>query len=239
MHRCFVDYKIGTSKDIIVNGDEAKHISRVLRLEEGDKLEVCDGSGYIYPATIILVDKNSIKLSLQDGVLDKSEPKTKVYLFSGLTKGAKMELVIQKSVELGVSVVIPVETEYAVAKEAKIERWQRIAFEAVKQCKRPKVPEIYDAMSFDEAVNLMKTLDVSICAYEKEEIKSTEQVLNGKKPQTIGIFIGPEGGFSKKEIQKLSESGVEIVSLGKRILRTETASIVLLTIVMHISGELS
>lgn len=239
MHRCFVDYRIDTNKDIIVDGDEAKHISKVLRMNEGDKLEVCDGSGYTYPATIISVDKNKLRLSLEDGVYDNSEPKTKVYLFSGLTKGTKMELVIQKGVELGVSAVIPVETEYAVAKEGKTERWQRIAFEAAKQCKRPKVPEIYDVLSFNQALDLMKTLDINICAYEKEDKQSVEQVLGEKNPETIGIFIGPEGGFSEKEITALSESGVEIVTLGKRILRTETASIVLLTIVMHISGELS
>ncbi len=239
MHRCFVDYEIRTNREIIVDGDEAKHISRVLRLSEGDKLEVCDGSGYTYPATILSVEKNKLKLGLEDGILDSSEPKTKVYLFSGLTKGTKMELVIQKGVELGVSAVIPVETEYAVAKEGKTERWQRIAFEAAKQCKRPKVPKIYDVLSFNDAIDLMKILDINICAYEKEDKQSVKQVLDGKKPETIGIFIGPEGGFSEKEIVALSENGVKIVSLGKRILRTETASIVLLTIVMHISGELS
>lgn len=239
MHRCFVDCKIGTSREIIVDGNEAKHIAKVLRLSEGDKLEVCDGSGYTYPAIILSVEKNKLKLGLEDGILDDSEPKTKVYLFSGLTKGTKMELVIQKGVELGVSAVIPVETEYAVAKEGKTERWQRIAFEASKQCKRPKVPKIYDVLSFKEAIELMETLDISICAYEKEDKQSVQQVLDGKQVETIGIFIGPEGGFSEKEISALSKQGVKIVSLGKRILRTETASIVLLTIVMHISGELS
>lgn len=238
MHRCFVDYNIGTSNEILVTGDEAKHICRVLRLAEGDKLEVCDGSGLTYPAEVLSTTKSEVKLSLGQGTPDETEPKTKVYLFSGLTKGSKMDLVIQKAVELGASYVVPVETEFAVAKEGKAERWQRIAFEACKQCKRPTVPKVYDAMSFNEALKLMADLDLNICAYEKEDKQSIREVLKDTSVTSLGIFIGPEGGFSEREIAMLKENGVNIVSLGKRILRTETASIVTLTIVMHILGEL-
>lgn len=238
MHRCFVDYNVGTSKEILVTGDEAKHICRVLRLAEGDKLEVCDGSGLTYPAEVLSTTKSEVKLSLGQGITDETEPKTKVYLFSGLTKGSKMDLVIQKAVELGASYVVPVETEFAVAKEGKSERWQRIAFEACKQCKRPKVPKVYDSMSLDDALNLMSQLDLSICAYEREDKQGIKDVLKDTSVSTLGIFIGPEGGFSEREIIKLKENGVNIVSLGKRILRTETASIATLTIVMHILGEL-
>ena len=111
MHRCFVDNLIGDEKSISVSGDEAKHISRVMRLTVGDRVEVCDGSGMTYPAEITTVSKSEVTLSLEEGKMDESEPKTKVILFAGLSKGAKMELVIQKSVELGVHAVVPVATE--------------------------------------------------------------------------------------------------------------------------------
>lgn len=238
MHRCFVDYLINSSGEISVSGDEAKHMSKVLRLSQGDDIEVCDGSGLVYSGKISDITKNEVKVILAEGKLDDSEPNTKVYLFAGLSKGAKMELVIQKSVELGVTAVVPVQTEYAVAKEGKIDRWQRIAFEAAKQCKRPTVPKVYDVVSFDEAVKMMNELDVALCAYEKEDKVGITEVLQDTKCKNCGIFVGPEGGFSEKEISKLSDSKIPTVSLGKRILRTETAAIVFLAIVMHIFGEL-
>ena len=239
MHRCFVDFLIGSSKLIKVGGDEAKHISKVLRLDFGDKVEVCDGSGMIYPGTIFKSLKNEVEIELGEGRMDNSEPSKKVYLFAGLSKGAKMELVIQKSVELGVSAVIPVQTEFAVAKEGKTDRWQRIAFEAAKQCKRPTVPEIYDVLSFSEAVEKMKEIGVSLCAYEKEDKTGvTEALKKADVKESIAIFVGPEGGFSENEIDTLTDAGVSIVSLGKRILRTETAAIVFLAVVMHHFGEL-
>ena len=239
MHRCFVDNLIGDEKSISVSGDEAKHISRVMRLTVGDRVEVCDGSGMTYPAEITAVSKSEVTLSLKEGKMDESEPKTKVILFAGLSKGAKMELVIQKSVELGVHAVVPVATEYAVAKEGKPERWQRIAFEAAKQCKRPKVPKIYDAVSFSEAVSMLEKCSLSLCAYEKETAKSAASALKKtEKLESVGIFVGPEGGFSEKETETLQAHGVQTVSLGKRILRTETAAIVFLTVVMFCLGEL-
>ncbi|MBQ2966800.1 MAG: 16S rRNA (uracil(1498)-N(3))-methyltransferase [Clostridia bacterium] len=239
MHRCFVDFQIYENKEILVSGDEGKHMSRVMRFKPGDSVEVCDGSGYTYPGTITVVTKNDVTVKVGQAVKDDSEPATKVMLFAGLSKGAKMELVIQKSVELGITAVVPVETEFAVAKEGKPERWQRIAFEAAKQCKRPTVPKIYDAVSFDEALKMLQDCDAGICAYEKERTVGITEVLNTVQPGgTCGIFVGPEGGFSEKEIEKLSDGGISVVSLGKRILRTETAAIVMLTVVMHCFGEL-
>ena len=240
MHRCFVDFKIAANTNIKVCGDEAKHMSKVLRLAVGDSVEVCDGSGFTFPGTISSITKNEVEIALGEGMADESEPSTKVYLFAGLSKGAKMELVIQKSVELGVTEVVPVETEFAVAKEGKPERWQRIAFEAAKQCKRPTVPKVSEVLSFKQAVEMMKTLDVSLCAYEKEDKTGITEALNSVPScKTCGIFVGPEGGFSEKEIEILSGENIPTVSLGKRILRTETAAIVLLTIVMHHFGELN
>lgn len=240
MHRCFVDFKIAAGTDIKVCGDEAKHMSKVLRLASGDEVEVCDGSGITYSGIVTGITKNEVEIKLGEGKKDESEPSVQVYLFAGLSKGAKMELVIQKSVELGVTKVIPVETEFAVAKEGKLERWQRIAFEAAKQCKRPTVPEISDVLSFKDAVTLMKSLDASLCAYERENKKGITEALNAvPECNTCGIFVGPEGGFSEKEIELLSQQDIPTVSLGKRILRTETAAIVFLTIVMHHFGELN
>lgn len=239
MHRCFVENCIDTQKTVVLTGDEAKHISRVLRLRAGDCVEVCDGSGITYPGEILNISKTEVEIALGEGKMDDSEPKTKVLLFAGLSKGAKMELVIQKSVELGVSAVIPVETEFAVAKEGKQERWQRIAFEAAKQCKRPKVPEIWEAVSFKKAAEMLKNCDIALCAYEKEEQVSVKAALeHADNIETCGIFVGPEGGFSETEMQYLKELGVPTVSLGKRILRTETAAIVFLAIVMYILGEM-
>ncbi len=241
MHRCFTDhFIIGTNKHVAITGDEAKHISRVLRLTPGAEVEVCDGSGITYIGVISAITKTEVQVEIREGKKDLSEPETKVLLFAGLSKGAKMELVIQKSVELGVSEIIPVETEFAVAKEGKTERWQRIAFEAAKQCKRPKVPYIHEALRFEDAVEMLTHCDLALCAYEKEQKVSAATILQRLDSgcQTCGVFVGPEGGFSDKEIACLTKKEIPTVSLGKRILRTETAAIVFVTLVMHQLGEL-
>ena len=175
-------------------------------------------------------------------MLFRSELPSKVYLFQGLPKNDKMELIIQKAVELGVYAVVPVATKRAVVKlddkkEAKkLVRWQSISESAAKQAKRLIIPEVMPVMSFKEAVAFSQTMDVRLIPYElAENMAYTRQVLSQIKPgQSIGIFIGPEGGFAEEEVELALNSGMETITLGKRILRTETAGMTVLSILMYL-----
>ena len=168
------------------------------------------------------------------------ELKNRLYLFQGLPKGDKMELIIQKAVELGAYAVIPVEMKRCVVKldakkaEKKRARWQQIAESAAKQSKRMVVPEVYPVMAFQEALRLAKTLDVQLLPYENaRDMKETRERIDSIRPgQSVGIFIGPEGGFEEDEVASAMECGACTITLGKRILRTETAGMAVLSVLM-------
>ena len=165
---------------------------------------------------------------------------SKIYLFQGLPKGDKMELIIQKAVELGVYEIIPVATKRAVVKldakkaEAKQKRWQSIAESAAKQSRRNIIPHIHEVVKFGQAVDYAKNLDITLIPYElAEDMEKTKQIFETIQPgQSIGIFIGPEGGFDESEIALAQENGISPITLGKRILRTETAGMAVLSVLM-------
>ena len=173
------------------------------------------------------------------------ELSSRIYLFQGLPKGDKMELIIQKAVELGVHEVIPVATRRAVVKldgkkeENKIRRWQAIAESAAKQSKRMYVPEVRHVMRFSEAVEHAKELDVVLLPYElAKDMKETKKIIDQIEPgQSIGIFIGPEGGFDEEEVRMAADMGARAITLGKRILRTETAGLTVLSVLMFALEE--
>ena len=164
----------------------------------------------------------------------------KVYLFQGLPKSDKMELIIQKAVELGAYEVIPVETRRCVVKldgkkaAKKVDRWQQIAESAAKQSKRMLIPEIHEVMTYKQALEFAKQLDVKLIPYELAKgMKETREILSEIKPgQSVGIFIGPEGGFEEEEVAKALEAGAHAITLGRRILRTETAGLAILSVLM-------
>lgn len=215
----------------ITEGD-FNHIKNVLRMREGDSIlisenakshlcEIVSLTGDVAIARIIEEDYRSTELSV------------KIHLFQGLPKSDKMELIIQKTVELGVYEIIPVEMSRCVVKiedkkkKAKTERWQAISESAAKQSKRNIIPDIKTVTSWKNALIKAQELDMILVPYESQHgMLDTKNALNGIKPgMSVGIFIGPEGGFDEKEIASLKELGGHIISLGKRILRTETAAI--------------
>lgn len=208
------------------------HIKNVLRMDIGDRLLIsCNGKSDLCQIESFGTDSLVAKI-IENDYTDTELP-VKIYLFQGLPKGDKMEYIIQKCVELGVFAIIPVEMSHCVVKldakksKAKQSRWQAISESAAKQSKRNIIPQIMDVCSYSKAIEFAKNLDTILVPYENEEgMKATKNILeNLKNAKSIGIFIGPEGGFDKTEIEKAINANSKIVSLGKRILRTETAAI--------------
>lgn len=217
-----------------ITGEDAGHISRVLRLNPGATLELCDGAGYDYTGTISDIQKDRITVLLSDKTPSQSEPKTDFVLFQGLSKGDRMETVIQKSVELGVSAIIPVTMKRSVAKGDKQERWQKIATAAAKQSGRGRIPQVAPLISSRDVVAQIRDFDLFLLPYENGG-QSLQSILHQTTPQRIGIWIGPEGGFDESEI--LAAKDAKIITLGKRILRTETAGPAVLAALSYALGE--
>ena len=223
----------------IISGGDFNHIKNVLRMKEGDTFLVsCEGQSHLCSLTAFYGD--SVLADIIEENYNKTELPVKMYLFQGLPKGDKMELIIQKAVELGVTELIPVEMDNCVVKlddkkkKSKVARWQAIAESAAKQSKRNTVPVVNEVMPFKKAVEYANTLDITLVPYEcAEGMLATKNALAQLKcGMSIGIFIGSEGGFSQKEIDFAKEKGGKIISLGKRILRTETAAIAALSMCM-------
>lgn len=231
-----------TGDTIVITGEDAKHLATVLRSEEGDFVEVCDGCGIDYSCEITDVDKKEVTLKINEKTKCQSEPKTKITLFQGLPKADKMEMIIQKCVELGIEKIVPVATHRAVVKldkkdsVKKIERWQKIAESAAKQSGRGIIPQIGDVVTFKEAVKLGAMAQGAIIPYEHEEKRGIREFVKSFSGNEVAIFIGPEGGFADEEIELAMENGILSVSLGKRILRTETAGMATVAILLYELG---
>ena len=219
-------------------GEDEKHIKTVLRAREGEEVTLCDGEGMDYQCRIASLERG-VLLDIISKEVCETEPKTKITLYQGLPKADKMELIIQKCVELGIDRIVAVSTERAIVKldkkEAKkLERWQKIAEAAAKQSGRGKIPEIsQQVLKFKEAVAEAKNLDGAIIPYEREQETGIRQFVQGFKGESVGIFIGPEGGFSDEEIALAQENGIIPITLGKRILRTETAGMTTTAILLY------
>ncbi len=242
MYRFFVEKEQIGEKTIRIIGSDVNHIRNVLRMKPGEEILISDGEKKEYHCEIKTLDPEYVEALIMFVKEEGLELPSKVYLFQGLPKNDKMELIIQKAVELGVYAVVPVATKRAVVKlddkkEAKkLVRWQSISESAAKQAKRLIIPEVMPVMSFKEAVAFSQTMDVRLIPYElAENMAYTRQVLSQIKPgQSIGIFIGPEGGFAEEEVELALNSGMETITLGKRILRTETAGMTVLSILMYL-----
>lgn len=228
----------------IIEGEDVKHISRVLRSRENDKLEVCDMDNNEYICEIREINKDNILLDIIEKVNIKRESNLKVKLYQGMPKGTKMELILQKLTEIGVDEIVLVQTKRSVTKidnkkeDKKIERWERIIYEAAKQSKRGKIPKLTGVLTFKEALADMQNNDLNICPYENERTISIKEAIKDSSANTIGIFVGPEGGFEEEEVEKIQEIDGKVVSLGPRILRTETASVVASSIVLYELSDL-
>ncbi|MBO5210877.1 MAG: 16S rRNA (uracil(1498)-N(3))-methyltransferase [Clostridia bacterium] len=232
MFNFFANENAKQNSQYIINGTDYNHIKNVLRMDIGDTCLIsCGGKSDLCKITAFYEDAVSLEI-IEENYNDTELP-VKIYLFQGLPKGDKMEYIIQKTVELGVFAVVPVQMKHCVVKlddkkaKSKIARWQSISESAAKQSKRNIIPEIMDVCSFDKALDFAKTLDLIMVPYENMDgMGATVEALSSlKTAKSVGIFIGPEGGFAEKEIEKAISSNAEIISLGKRILRTETAAI--------------
>lgn len=232
------------NKTCIIEGEDVKHISKVLRGRIGEELEICDNDNNEYICEITNIDKSQVELNIVEVVDIKRESDLKIKVYQGLPKGPKMEMILQKLTEVGVDEIILVQTKRTVVKvddkkeDKKIERWERIIYEAAKQSKRGKIPKLRGVLSFKEALADMKENDFNIAPYENERTKSIKQAIKGVDIKNIGIFVGPEGGFEDTEIKAIEEIGGQSVSLGPRILRTETASLVASSIVLYELSDL-
>jgi 16S rRNA (uracil1498-N3)-methyltransferase len=239
MHRFFVTPDQITDPFISIMGTDVNHIKNVLRLEKGEEIIICNGQGEDYYCIIDKVGNDTIKTVIKERVLSQTELKTKLYLFQGLPKKEKMELIIQKAVELGIFEIIPVITQRTIVKiddkkeHKKVERWNNISEAAAKQAGRGVIPKVLQPMKFYEALDFASKLDQIIIPYEKaNNIQQSKEIISKLEGNSIGVFIGPEGGFEIDEIHLATQCGAQPISLGKRILRTETAGLTLLSILM-------
>ncbi len=223
----------------IINGTDYNHIKNVLRMEINDTCLIsCGGKSDLCRIDSFLEDAVSLEILQED--YTETELPIKIYLFQGLPKGDKMETIIQKCVELGVYSIIPVQMQHCIVKldekkaKSKQSRWQSISESAAKQSKRNIVPEIMEVCTFNNALEFAKTLDLILVPYENKEGMTTtkEALFQLENVKSVGIFIGPEGGFEKAEIEKAIENNAKVISLGKRILRTETAAITAVSMCM-------
>ncbi|MBL4935174.1 16S rRNA (uracil(1498)-N(3))-methyltransferase [Clostridium sp. YIM B02515] len=245
MHKFFVQREFITEDTAIIEGDDVKHIYKVLRLETGDKVSINDCQGNEYLGDINEINKKQVIVNLLEKLPINNESPVNIHLYQGLPKSTKMDLIVQKATELGVKEVTPVVTERVVVKSElsefkKVDRWNRIALEACKQSKRSLLPVINTPIEFDELVNNLNNMDLIVVPYENEDgygIKNIVSDLN-KNIKNIAVVIGPEGGFEDREIEILRSINAHIVTLGPRILRTETAGFVCVAMLMYELGDI-
>ncbi len=238
MPKFFVKSENIDDHTITLENDNARHIGSVLRSKVGDIITVCDGKGRDYECEITDISKGRVTAKIVDIFTNNNEPELKITLYQALPKSDKMELVIQKCIEIGVDRIVPVKTEHTVVKldgkeDKKLARWNKIAEAAAKQSGRGKIPRVENIMDFKSAIDEAVGLDGAVIPYEKEGKNTLKSYVKSFSGKTIGIFIGPEGGFSQGEIEYALSRGILSVTLGKRILRTETAGLVASVILLY------
>ncbi len=235
-----------------ITGSDVHHIVDVLRLPIGSKITVSDGMGQRYTATIQNIMENQVDLFLHEMItISVSGKILPVKLVQGVAKGSKMDWIVQKNTEMGISAIQPITTQFTVVKfpteqdaVKKQDRWQKIATEASKQSKRTTVPSIENPISLEAYIKISRKTEgrwLRLLAYEKESGKSLRELIAPAALQHyegVELWIGPEGGFSQEEIEMVKEAGIQTIGLGPRILRTETASIALLAVVLYEMGVL-
>ena len=241
MNRFFGKSENIFSDYIIIDGADVNHIKNVLRMKTGEEVMVSGGNNTDYHCRISEISDDEIRLSIVERLESDKELPARIHIFQGLPKSDKMELIIQKCVELGVYEIIPVSMKRCVVKlddkkaSSKIARWQAISESAAKQSGRSIIPCVRNVMSYKDALNYAFTMDYTIVPYELAEgMEATKAALANIKPGLdVAVFIGPEGGFDVSEIAEAGEKGMVPIPLGKRILRTETAGLAVMSIIMY------
>lgn len=245
MHKFFVNENQVKEPYIkIVDQNDLGHITNALRLSIDDKLMISDNNKFNYLTTIKTIKAQEIIVEIIEKSTIENESPLDIYLYQGLPKSKKMELIIQKNVELGVKKIIPMTMDRCVVKlktkkkeDKKLERWNKICEAAAKQSKRGIIPPIERPIDFNQLIDTIEQLDVLIVPYEDEQSTTINQVVS-QQSKTIGVVIGPEGGFSAKEIEALKAHGAKLITLGPRILRTETAGFVTSSLLQYLNGDL-
>lgn len=239
MPRFFCEPENITSDKIAIMGDDAHHIERVLRMKIDDELTICDKHNTDYSCIIAEFTNNTVVLNIISTGKTISEPTVDITLYQALPKSDKMEFIIQKAVELGISRIVPMQSKFCVAKadkdfSKKLARYNKIAFEAAKQSGRGIIPQVLDILTFEQAIKA--TSEIKILYYEHGG-KKTAEILSPACSK-IAIYIGSEGGFSEAEVSFATQNGVVLGSLGKLILRCETAAVVASTIVLNVTNNI-
>ena len=248
MPKFFIKNEQLKDNKITIMGEDVKHIASVLRMKIGEKIQICNvDTAENYSAELELIQKEKIVCNLIEKIKSEAESNINLKIFQGIPKSDKMELIIQKSTELGVKEIIPVDMERCVSKisgkdeKKKIERWQKISEVAAKQSGRDMIPKIQNVMKIRQICQTINDYDMIIVPYERAEGYSFKDAIEEMKAKNkdnlvIGIVIGPEGGFESTEIDELKLSGAKIVTLGKRILRTETVALAMSSVIMYELG---
>ena len=238
MYKFFVEDNQIENNEIKIMDDDLKHISNVLRMRIGEEILITNkNTAETYKCSIKEINKNEAVCTIIEKEENDTEPSIKVDIFQGIPKSDKMETIIQKSVELGVSKIFPVSMKNCVAKIKddikKQERWQKISEAAAKQSKRNIIPSIEKSVDIKYLCSKIDEYDLVLVAYENEDKKTIKDILKNNKVEKIAIVVGPEGGLTEKEVEELIKCGAKAVSLGKRILRTETAPIAMISMIMY------
>lgn len=242
MYRFFVEKYQMDEGQVTITGEDVNHIRNVLRMRRGDTVLVSTGDEWEYTCTIERFEDDAVILRVQDASRPGKELESKIWLFQCLPKGDKMETVVQKAVELGAFAIVPVSSARCVMKlderrgVQKVARWNAISEAAAKQSKRLIIPEVKPVMRFKDALKMAQDINVKLIPYERQDgMAGTRKILNAITPgQSVAVIIGPEGGFDDAEVKEAQESGFEPITLGKRILRTETAGMTTLSILMYL-----
>lgn len=239
MYHFFVEEEQVNGENAYISGSDVNHIVNVLRMKIGEELLISVKGDWDYLCKIEEIENDRVNLKLLE-CMEQRELPIKLTLLQGIPKSDKIEMIIQKATELGVSEIIPVKTNRVVVKidekktQAKVNRWNAIAQSAAKQSKRSIIPKVLKPQTIDNALEIVKDYGVKLLPYENADgIKKTKDILNSlDSKNNIAVFIGPEGGFEEAEVKKSTDSGFEVITLGKRILRTETAGLALLSNIM-------
>ena len=242
MHRFFIPKPF--KQEMQITGRDAHHIIDVLRMAPGDRLQAVADDGISFVGEITAVGTNTVTVLAREILRETHEPDVRISLLQGLAKGEKMEFIIQKAVEIGVADIFPVAMAHSVVvlepskAEKKVERWQKIAEAAAKQSKRDIIPVVHEVMALGQVLQKEKW-DLLLIAYESENQVSLKEALQAHKDaKTVGVVIGPEGGLSTEEVEAAQKQGGITVSLGRRILRTETAGLVAAAAILYETDNL-
>ena len=249
MRRIFFDYKgecvaddgLSVGKIVAVGGGQHIHLSTVLRARTGDSVAVCGGDGFMYGSKIESISKQKTVLKIIDACKDEAEPSINVTLFFAIQKGDSNDFTVQKCVELGVSALIPVKTKFCVKQNINIDRLNKIAFSAAVQSGRGVVPTVFEPINLSEIFDKLPNFDLFVLPYEKADKPTLKEFLDknlGKETKSVAVLIGPEGGFCKSEIDAFLDAKIIPISMGKIIMRAETACIAAMTAVMYQSQNL-